>query len=106
MNTATPLIQVPLIDLATQTMSLRAEIMESLARIVDTQKFIMGDEVRVLEEKLAAYCGARFAIGCGSGSDALLMALLGLGIGPGDEVLTVPFTFFATAGSVARAGAR
>jgi dTDP-4-amino-4,6-dideoxygalactose transaminase len=98
--------RVPLIDLATQVASLRGEIMDALARIVDSQKFILGEEVRSLEERLAEYCGARFAIGCGSGSDALLLALLALEIGPGDEVLTVPFTFFATAGSISRAGAR
>jgi dTDP-4-amino-4,6-dideoxygalactose transaminase len=100
------MLQVPLIDLATQVASLRSEIMDALARVVDSQKFILGEEVRSLEERLAEYSGARFAIGCGSGSDALLLALLALDIGPGDEVLTVPFTFFATAGSISRAGAR
>jgi dTDP-4-amino-4,6-dideoxygalactose transaminase len=100
------MLQVPLIDLATQVASLRGEIMDALARIVDSQKFILGEEVQSLEVQLATYSGARFAIGCGSGSDALLLALLALDIGPGDEVLTVPFTFFATAGSISRAGAR
>jgi dTDP-4-amino-4,6-dideoxygalactose transaminase len=99
-------LQVPLIDLSTQVASLRDEIMAALARVVDSQKFILGEEVRSLEESLATYCGSRFAIGCGSGSDALLLALLALDIGPGDEVLTVPFTFFATAGAISRAGAR
>jgi len=104
-KTAAP-IQVPLIDLATQVAALRGEIMEALARVVDSQKFILGEEVRSIEERLAEYSGARFAVGCGSGSDALLLALLALGIGPGDEVLTVPFTFFSTAGSISHAGAR
>jgi dTDP-4-amino-4,6-dideoxygalactose transaminase len=99
-------MQVPLIDLATQVAALRGEIMDALARVVDSQKFILGEEVGSLEQRLAEYSGARFAIGCGSGSDALLLALLALDIGPGDEVLTVPFTFFATAGSISRAGAR
>ena len=99
-------MNVPLIDLSAQVAGLREEIMTALARVVDSQKFILGEEVRSLEERLADYCGASYAIGCGSGSDALLLALLALGIGPGDEVLTVPFTFFATAGSIERAGAR
>jgi dTDP-4-amino-4,6-dideoxygalactose transaminase len=102
----TAAMRVPLIDLATQTATLRGEIMTALARVVDSQKFILGEEVQSLEERLADYCGTRFAIGCGSGSDALLLALLALNIGPGDEVLTVPFTFFATAGSISRAGGR
>ncbi len=102
----TAAMRVPLIDLATQTATLRDEIMTALARVVDSQNFILGEEVRSLEERLAEYCGTRFAVGCGSGSDALLLALLALNIGPGDEVLTVPFTFFATAGSISRAGAR
>ena len=99
-------VQVPLIDLATQVATLRGEIMDALARVVDSQKFILGEEVQALEKRLAEYSGARYAIGCGSGSDALLLALLALDIGPGDEVLTVPFTFFATAGSISRVGAR
>jgi dTDP-4-amino-4,6-dideoxygalactose transaminase len=104
-------MNVPLIDLSTQVAGLREEIMTALARVVDSQKFILGEEVRSLEERLADYCGARYAIGCGSGSDALLLALMALEIGREDtgrcdEVLTVPFTFFATAGSIERAGAR
>ena len=99
-------LQVPLIDLSAELAPLREEIMAQVARVIDSQRFILGPEVEHLEERLAAYSGARFAIGCGSGSDALLLALLALGIGPGDEVLTVPFTFFATAGSISRAGAR
>ncbi|HLW77568.1 MAG TPA: DegT/DnrJ/EryC1/StrS family aminotransferase, partial [Bryobacteraceae bacterium] len=106
MTQAEVAMQVPLIDLAAQVAPLRAEILAALARIVDSQKFILGEEVRSLEEKLAAYCGCKFAIGCGSGSDALLLSLIALGIGPGDEVLTVPFSFFSTAGSVAHVGAR
>jgi dTDP-4-amino-4,6-dideoxygalactose transaminase len=105
-KTETARLHVPLIDLATQTAALRPEIMAALGRVVDSQQFILGTEVRSLEEQLASYCGTRFAIGCGSGSDALLLSLIALGIGPGDDVLTVPFTFFATAGSISRAGAR
>ncbi len=99
-------MQVPLIDLDAELAPLHEEIMAAVTRVIDSQRFILGKEVEDLEEKLAAYSGARFAVGCGSGSDALLLALLALEIGPGDEVLTVPFTFFATAGSISRAGAR
>jgi len=99
-------VEVPLLDLGAQSRPIRDEILSAIARVVDSQKFILGEEVRCLEEHLAAYCGARFAIGCASGSDALLLALKALGIGPGDEVLTVPYTFFATAGSISLAGAR
>jgi dTDP-4-amino-4,6-dideoxygalactose transaminase len=99
-------LQVPLIDLGAELAPLHDEIMAAVTRVIDSQRFILGKEVEELEEKLAAHSGARFAVGCGSGSDALLLALLALEIGPGDEVLTVPFTFFATAGSISRAGAR
>src|SRR5579872_2432662 len=99
-------MQVPLLDLRSQTMPIREEVLAAIAHIVDSQQFILGEEVRRVEEQLAEYCGARFAIGCASGSDALLLALKAAGIGPGDEVLTVPFTFFSTAGSVALCGAR
>ena len=99
-------MQVPLIDLDAELAPLHEEIMAAVTRVIDSQRFILGKEVEDLEEKLAAYSGARFAVGCGSGSDALLLALLALEMGPGDEVLTVPFTFFATAGSISRAGAR
>jgi dTDP-4-amino-4,6-dideoxygalactose transaminase len=100
------MMQVPFLDLAAQVRPYRDEIMNAIARVVDSQKFILGEEVQRLEEQLAAYSGARFAVACASGSDALLLSLKALGIGPGDEVLTVPFTFFSTAGSVTLAGAR
>src|SRR5579871_6779170 len=99
-------MEVPLLDLGAQLGPIRAEIMTAIARVVDSQQFILGEEVRRLEEQLAEYCGARFAVGCASGSDALLLALKAAGIGPGDEVLTVPFTFFSTAGAIALAGAK
>ncbi len=99
-------MQVPFLDLAAQTAPIREEVLAAIARIVDSQKFILGEEVRRVEEQLAEYCGARFAIGCASGSDALLLALKAAEIGEGDAVLTVPFTFFATAGAVTLAGAR
>lgn len=99
-------MQVPLLDLRAQTGPIRDEVLAAIARVVDSQQFILGEEVRRVEEQLAEYCGARFAVGCASGSDALLLSLKAAGIGPGDEVLTVPFTFFATAGAVTLAGAR
>ncbi len=99
-------MQVPLLDLRAQTGPIRDEILAAIARVVDSQQFILGGEVQRVEEQLAEYCGVRFSIGCASGSDALLLALKAVGIGPGDEVLTVPFTFFSTAGAIALAGAK
>jgi len=98
--------QVPLLDLKAQHATVREEVMSALMRVVDSQKFILGEEVDKLEQELAPYCGAKYAVGCASGSDALSLALMAAEIRPGDEVLTVPFTFFATAGAIARLGAR
>jgi len=97
--------RVPLLDLGALHADIRDEMMAAIAAVVDSQKFILGEEVRRLEAEVAAYCQARFAIGCASGSDALFLALLAAGIGPGDRVAVPPFTFFATAGAVSRAGA-
>jgi dTDP-4-amino-4,6-dideoxygalactose transaminase len=94
------------LDLKTQFATIRAEVMEAVTRAMESQQFILGDEVRRFEEETAAMLGARFAVACASGSDALLLAMMALGIGPGDEVITTPFTFFATAGSIARLGAK
>src|SRR5215212_12033584 len=99
-------MQVPLLDLKQQHAALREELREAVGRVLDSQQFILGEEVRRLEEELAAYTRAAHAVGCGSGSDALLLALLALDAGAGAEVVTTPFTFFATAGAVVRAGAR
>jgi dTDP-4-amino-4,6-dideoxygalactose transaminase len=99
-------IQVPVLDLQAQFAAIRAEILSSVERVLASQHFILGSEVRALEAAVGDLVGCQFAIGCASGSDALLLALMALEIGPGDEVITTPFTFIATAGSVARLGAR
>jgi dTDP-4-amino-4,6-dideoxygalactose transaminase len=99
-------MSVPLLDLRQQHEALREELREAVGRVLDSQQFILGPEVGLLEEELAAYTRARHAVGCGSGSDALLLALLALDVREGSEVVTTPFTFFATAGAVARTGAR
>lgn len=97
--------QVPLLDLRAQHRRIREEVLEEIVRVVDSQKFILGEDVQKLEADIAAYCETKYAIGCASGSDALFLALLALDIRPGDEVLTTPYTFFATAGAISRIGA-
>lgn len=97
---------VPLIDLVAQFRTYESEAMQALARVFAEQKFILGDEVAEFEFEVAEYCRAREAIGCASGTDALILALMALDIGPGDEVITSPFTFFATGSSIYRLGAR
>ena len=98
-------MRVPLLDLGAQHEALREELRAAVERVMESQAFVLGREVSALEEELAAYSRARHAVGCASGSDALLLALMALGVGPGDEVVTTPYSFFATAGSVARLGA-
>ena len=99
-------MKVPLLDLKAQYATIRGEVREAIDRVCDAQYFILGPEVTGLEEEVARFCGARFAVGLSSGTDALLAALMAVGVGPGDEVLTTPYSFFATAGVVARLGAR
>jgi dTDP-4-amino-4,6-dideoxygalactose transaminase len=96
---------VPLLDLTAQHHEVRDEVLAAVTRVIDSQKFILGDEVKQLEQAIAPYCGAKYAIGCASGSDALFLALLALDLQPGDEVVTTPYTFFATVGAICRAGA-
>ena len=99
-------MEVPLLDLKAQYAHLKAEILPVLERVCDEQTFILGPYVKQLEERVAAYSQARFGVGMSSGTDALLAALMALDVGPGDEVVTSPYTFFATGGTVARLGAR
>ena len=98
-------MNVPLLDLKEQNQALRPEIEAALARVLDTNGVILGGEVAALEQELAAYCDVKHAIGCASGSDAILLALMALDVGPGDEVITTPYSFFATVSSLTRLGA-
>jgi len=99
-------VKVPLLDLKAQYQPIRKEVMAALESACDDQAFILGARVADLEKDIQSYIGASQAVGVASGSDALLLALLACGVGPGDEVVTVPYTFFATAGSISRLGAR
>jgi dTDP-4-amino-4,6-dideoxygalactose transaminase len=97
---------IPLLDLQAQNGPLRDEILAAIARVCDSQRFIMGPEIDALEGELSRMLGVPHAVAVSSGTDAVLLALMTLGIGPGDEVVTSPYSFFATAGSVVRVGAR
>jgi len=97
---------VPLLDLKAQYAAIRDEVRDAIDRVVESQSFIMGPEVKALEEEIASYTNARHAVGCASGSDALLLALMAVGVAPGDEVICPSYTFFATGGSIARLGAK
>ena len=99
-------MQVPLLDLRQQHAALRDELRAAIERVFESQQFILGEDVRLLETELARYTHTEYAIGCASGSDAVLLALMALDIGAGQEVVTTPFTFFATASAIARVGAR
>jgi dTDP-4-amino-4,6-dideoxygalactose transaminase len=99
-------MNVPLLDLKAQYRTIRNEILAAIEAVCDEQGFVLGPRVQELERALAAYVGSAHAVGCASGSDALLLSLMAVGVGAGDEVITVPFTFFATAGAISRLGAR
>ncbi len=97
--------KVPLLDLRAQFREIQDEILPAMIRVAESQQFILGDEVLEFEKEVAAYCGTTFSVGCASGSDALRLALMAHDVGPGDEVVTVPYTFFATASAIHLCGA-
>ena len=99
-------MQVPLLDLKQQYKTIKEDILETAQEVFESQYFILGPKVKALEEKIAEYCSSTHAVGVSSGTDALLISLMAADIGYQDTVITSPYTFFATAGSVARCGAR
>jgi len=99
-------MNVPLLDLKAQHEPIYLELLGAIEKVIQDNTFILGPEVSELEKRLADYCQTEFAIGVSSGTDALLVSLMALGIQPGDEVITTAFSFFATAGCIARLGAK
>ncbi len=99
-------VEVPMLDLSRQYTGLRDEFLAAITRVCDSQQYILGEEVKVFEREFAALCGTADSIACASGTDALWLAMAAANIGPGDSVITTPFSFFATASSILRAGAR
>ena len=99
-------MKIPLLDLKAQYKSIKKEVDEAMNRVIENQDFILGKEVSELEKEVAAYCGAKYGVGVASGTDALILSLKALGIKEGDEVITSPFTFFATAEAISLVGAK
>ena len=99
-------MKVQFLDLAAQYKGLRKEVLTKLSKVCDSQHYVLGKNVSAFEEEIASYSGAKYAVGVASGTDALLLSLMALDIGPGDSVITTPYTFFSTASSITRLGAR
>jgi dTDP-4-amino-4,6-dideoxygalactose transaminase len=99
-------MQVPLLDLKSQYKTIKDDVLKVVEEIFESQYFILGPRVDALEKEIAGYCRTRYAVGVSSGTDALLISLMAADIGPGAGVITTPYTFFASAGSIVRAGAR
>src|SRR5215831_13230112 len=97
---------IPMLDLSRQYAGIRTEILAAVARACDSQRYILGDEVSAFEREFASLCATKDSVGCASGTDGLWLALAAAGVGPGDSVITTPFSFFATASSILRAGAK
>lgn len=99
-------MRIPILDLSVQHQQISGEINAAIQRVLNSQQFILGPEVKELEKEIAPYCQCAESVGCASGSDAILLGLMACGVGPGDEVITTPFSFFATVGSIVRLGAQ
>ncbi len=98
-------MNIPLVDLKAQYLSIKDEIDQAISKVINSSRFILGAEVKAFEEEIASYLGVKYAVGVASGTDALQLALIACGIKPGDEVITTPFTFIATAEAITQGGA-
>ena len=100
------MFKIPIVDLRAQYSQIRDEVRRAVDEVSETQQFILGPAVKEFEDRMGAYLGCGSTVGVASGSDALLLALMALGVGPGDAIITTPFTFFSTVSSITRLGAK